>query len=419
MMYTQHALERALCGGRSLNIQSDVPFGLSEIDAAWLTGALREGGVLGEEEVTGFTHRIIGEETGFLGQVVILTLEYSHEDVDAPATMVLKIPTPLKNRVMGQTMGVYEKEIRFYRDLKQKLRIRTPQHYYSALSAVDDPEMVRERLGKLQQLPVSVVAMMTVLVRWFFSLRPRRYVLLIEDVSRYRLGDQLGGCSEGDVRAALNAMAKLHSQFWDSEELDSLTWIQPVNLTTKIMHMVYMQSVGKYRKAHEKNLSARQVRLLDWLKENGLRLTETLSQNPKTLIHGDFRLDNLCFDDDRGEALVLDWQNMLAGSAALDLSYFLSAALPFDTSEEKVNELIEHYRQRLTEEGVEISPERIRWLYDVGMLAMLHRIAPILFQETLELGSDRGPEVMQMWVDKTYARLERIDFEGILDRIPN
>ena len=119
-----------------------------------------------------------------------------------------------------------------------------------------------------------------------------------------------------------------------------------------------------------------------------------------------------------GEALVLDWQTMVTGSGGMDLAYFLSNALPLETTEERVNELIEHYRQVLAEEGVEISFERLRWLYELGMLSMLQKIAPILFQEQLELGSERGPEVMQGWVDKTYKRLEPVQYAGILQREP-
>ena len=80
--------------------------------------------------------------------------------------------------------------------------------------------------------------------------------------------------------------------------------------------------------------------------------------------------------------------------------------------------MIEHYRQALIREGVEVTKDQLRWMYELGMLSMLQRIAPILFQEMLELGSDRGPELMQGWIDKTYKRLEDVDFEHILERVP-
>jgi thiamine kinase-like enzyme len=401
-----------------MKILKNVPFSREEIDPAWLTSALRDSGVIAEEEVVDVTHRVIGEEAGFLGEVAILNLKYSDPASTAPASMVLKIPTALKNRVMGQLMGVYEKEIRFYNQLQPELSIRSPRHYYSALSAADDPGVVLERLKKLDQQPIWVIALLAVVMRWLFGLMPRRYVLLIEDVSHHRLGDQSQDSSDDDVERALTTLARLHGQFWGSEALDKMSWISPVDLTGKLIEIANKQAIKKYREANAASLSDSQYKLLDWIEANGLELTALQGRHPRTLLHGDFRVDNLCFDDTAGEALVLDWQTMVAGSGGMDLAYFLSNALPLEASEERVNELIEFYRQGLAREGVEISFERLRWLYELGMLSMLQKIAPILFQEQLELGSERGPEVMQGWVNKTYRRLESVQYLDILARNP-
>lgn len=398
--------------------QSDIPFRLDEITADWLTKALRGNGLLKNAEVIKLTHRIIGQETGFLGLVVILEPTYSEVEADAPESLVLKIPTPLKNRRMGQSMGVYEKEIRFYRDLKSKLRVRTPTHFYSALNAFDDPDMVLERLRKLNRLPIPLIALLAVVVTWFIGLFPRRYVLLIEDVSHLRMGDQLNGCSENDVRRVLGAMATLHAQFWESEELTAMKWVAPIELTSKLIQLMYLQSVEKYKRASESHLTEREMALINWLKVNGVRLTEVQAMGPRTLLHGDFRLDNLCFDDATDEVLVMDWQTMTSGSAGMDLAYFLSAALPLETTEAEINSLIDYYRQRLKDHGVDVSMEQLRWQYEVGMLSMLHRIAPILFQEQLEIGTGRGPELMQGWIDKTFRKLEEVDFEHIFEKMP-
>jgi len=401
-----------------MKILKNVPFSREEIDPAWLTSALRDSGVIAEEEVVDVTHRVIGEEAGFLGEVAILNLKYSDPASTAPASMVLKIPTALKNRVMGQLMGVYEKEIRFYNQLQPELSIRSPRHYYSALSAADDPGVVLERLKKLDQQPIWVIALLAVVMRWLFGLMPRRYVLLIEDVSHHRLGDQSQDSSDDDVERALTTLARLHGQFWGSEALDKMSWISPVDLTGKLIEIANKQAIKKYREANAASLSDSQYKLLDWIEANGLELTALQGRHPRTLLHGDFRVDNLCFDDTVGEAIVLDWQTMVSGSGGMDLAYFLSNALPLEASEERVNELIEFYRQGLAREGVEISFERLRWLYELGMLSMLQKIAPIMFQEQLELGSERGPEVMQGWVNKTYRRLESVQYLDILARNP-
>ncbi len=400
-----------------VNIRKDVPFSLGEVDAGWLSTALTEAGLLKDETVTGFDHHVVGEETGFLGEIAILKPQYSG-DTQAPNTLVLKIPTPLKNRVMGQTMGAYEKEIRFYAGLRDDLNIRTPRYYYGAMSAADDPDVVLARLHKLREMPAWLVAILGLLVQWIFGLMPRRYALLIEDLSHLRLGDQQAGCSRTDRELAVKTMARLHAQFWDSDALTELKWVQPVDMTANILHLVYSQAVGKYRKANEDSLEPRQLRMLDWLDENGIRLNEVIGSEPRTLLHGDYRLDNLCFDDEKGELLLMDWQTLVSGSAGMDLAYFLSTAVPTGSPDAEIDDLISLYRTTLVEEGIEVSEGRIRWMYEVGMLATLHRIAPVMFQEHLEMGASRGPEIMNNWVEQIYEKLRDVDFEHILDNRP-
>jgi thiamine kinase-like enzyme len=213
-------------------------------------------------------------------------------------------------------------------------------------------------------------------------------------------------------------MATFHAQFWGSEELDRMTWIAPVAYTSKVIHSMYRQSAKKLKSANEGLLTDRQTRLIDWLYEHGIELSEAQGEHPRTLLHGDFRLDNICFDDGSDDVLLFDWQTMQSGSAGMDLAYFLSAAMPLGTSEDKIGELIEHYRQKLIDLGIEVSPERMRWQYDVGMLSNLHRIAPALYQDQIEFGKERGPEMINGWIDKTFGKLENIEFEGILDRKP-
>ena len=397
---------------------ADVPFCLDEIDADWLTQALREGGVLTDERVTDFSHKVIGEGAGFNGEVAILSLQYSQRPADAPESMVLKIPTALKNRVLGQTMGLYEKEIRFYRDLQPTLTLRTPRHYYSALDTFDDPDLVLERMEGLNRMPIWLISILSKVASFVIARTPRRYALLIEDLSGYRLGDQMDVCSDEDTRRVLVAMAKFHGQFWDSSTLSAMSWVAPVAVTSRIIQMMFLQSIDKYRSANADSLSDRQLTLIAWLKENGIALTEKMGEEPATLLHGDVRLDNVCFDDASDEVLLFDWQTMTRGPAGMDLAYFLSATVPAEASDSKISELIDFYHDQLGQAGVTISPARLRWQYEIGMLAMFHRILPTLFRDEMDLGAERGPQMMQAWVDKIFSRVEGIEFETVLDRVP-
>ena len=134
-----------------------------------------------------------------------------------------------------------------------------------------------------------------------------------------------------------------------------------------------------------------------------------------TLLHGDFRVDNLCFDDDAGEMLLLDWQTTMAGSYGLELAYFLSTAIPADAPSEKLDEMIEYYRHALDQRGIKIPAPDLRHEFNIGMVAIVHRISPILHQTQLELGTGRGPTIMQNWIDSAYKKVADVELESILE----
>lgn len=398
--------------------QSDVPYSLDDIDASWMTEALRDSGVLIDEEVTHITRRSIGEGTGFNGEVAILSLTYSDSTINAPASVVLKIPSASKNRVIGQTMGLYEKEIRAYRDLTHSLNVRTPRLYYSALDVADDPDVTLERLEGLNRMPMWLIALFTALARFLIARTPRHYVLIMEDLSRYRMGDQLKECSAEDIQCILRSMAHLHAQFWQRDDLQDMSWLIPSTAMSKIIQMMYLKAIAKYKSANAGKLSSRQIELIDWIKTNGIALTEAFGEEPQTVLHGDMRLDNFFFDDESGEAILMDWQLVGRGAAGLDLAYFLSASVPLNASEDDINHYIEYYRKHLRDNGVEISFRRLRWQYEVAMLTMLHRILPTLYQDQMDLGDDRGPQMIQEWVDKIFRKVENIQFDNILESRP-
>jgi hypothetical protein len=370
--------------------------------------------VLEGAAVTDFIMDVLGDQVGFNGEVVIIAPTYSPPSASAPASLVLKIPTASKNRIMGQTMGLYEKEIRFYRDLQPGLNIRTPRHYFSALDVADDPDVILERLRGMNRLPIWMIRGIVALANRFVSGNPRRYALLIEDLSGYRMGDQAAGCSDEDARHIVAAMARLHAQFWASETLDEKSWITPYAVTSRIMQMRFLQGVDQYLCDEGGSLTPARRDLIGWLRKNGIALTETFGDEPATLLHGDVRLDNICFDDATGEVVLFDWQTILAGPGASDLAYFISATLPGDADESQVDELIDVYHGELSQHGVDVSRDRLRWQYEVGMLTMLHRVLPTTYPDQMELDAGRGLPLLQAWISRIYNRLEQIDHERIL-----
>lgn len=395
-----------------------IPLSLDDLTPDYLTMALRQSGLLTRGRVTSFDSRVIGEGAGFMGDVVDLSLQYS-DDADADErAFVLKIPTASKNREIGQTLGVYEREIRFYREFQPHLSIRTPRHYFSAMNTRVEPETGLKAIRLLDRLPMWLIRILLPLINWANGRAEYHYVLLIEHLKKYRIGDQVAGCSDEESRRVLAAMARMHAQFRDNPVLDTYAWLVPYRYAAKPLQMMYRRATDPFKARYQDVLTPHARSLIDWLRDNYFSLMTALESRPSTLVHGDFRLDNLCFDDETGDVILFDWQTLGVSCGSIDLAYFLSAAISEDAPAGSVDELLEYYRQELGKQGVDVAPEVLRWEYDVGLLAMLHRLVPAEFQDMLDLGDGRGNEIIGTWMKRIMTHIEKVDAEALMRSVP-
>ena len=394
-------------------IKDELPSGLDDVSPLWLTSVLREAKILTSQQVVSFQPRVVGEGAGFLGEVIILDLEYD-SPTTAPTSMVLKMPTRSSNRRLGQALGVYEREIRFYSDLQPQVSIPTPIHYYSAVSAADDPAKGLQQINFLNKLPYWLLAILTLLATWLSGLVKRRYVLLIENIGHLRVGDQVNGCSEADTKRALNTMAKLHGQFWNSPIIENEGWIVPLALTGRFTHMMYLQSIEKFKTHNKHWLEPAQLVIFDWLKDNAVDVMNAVCDSPFTLIHGDFRLDNIGFDEGTDEVLLFDWQTILQGAPGFELAYFLSHA----SEAADARGFVDYYADQLRTQDIPVSRDWIHWQYNASLLLMLHRVAPATFQEMLQFGEERGATLMENWVKSIFEQLRDVNYIELLASKP-
>ncbi len=397
-----------------------IPLCLDDVTSDWLTAALRKGGLLNTGTVTGFRSKVVGQGVGFMGEVVLLTLEYSRSGESAPASVILKIPTSSNNRHVGQSMGIYEREIQFYTGLQSRIGIQTPTHFYSQMEISNDPEKALAAIRFINKLPLWMMWTLLRLANWLGSRKELGFVLLLENVGHLRSGDQVAGCSLADAQTVLATMANLHARFWNSPELESNAAIVPFELMINLSQVVFRRALPGYREQNEESLSNRDLDLISWLDNNGIELMQEVAKRPRSFLHGDFRLDNLFFDDAADEVVLLDWQTFFSGPVGIELAYFLSASLKNDDKAEsesrnEIADLLEFYRQQMSGKGIDISAEDLRWEYEAGLLVLLLRVIPAEYQDMLDLGEDRGHEIAITWINRIFQKLRTVDFKKILN----
>ena len=381
----------------------DIPLTLDEVTPQWLTEALGAN----EGRIIRFSSEVVGEGAGFLGDIVRITPE---TEAGTIRPLILKMPTATANRRIGQMLGVYEREVRFYRELQPKVSIRTPTPFHCDMDESDPARSLKD-LKLLKRLPVWLVKLLLPVVSRLAGNAGHRYVLLMEDLGPFRMGDQLSVCTQEDAMMAVAALAKLHADFFE-QDLSDYPWVIPFDLGARYLQIVMEKNYDEFCVRHQEIMSDQHRQILKWLLEHAEEFVRTIAQLPYTLLHGDYRPDNLCFDDERGELIVMDWQTLLQGPVGVDVAYFIASS-ELDVTE---NELLEHYVRTMADSGIRMSPARIRFEYEMGVLASLQRIM-LLGSDDVEFGEGRGPELLEQATLRFFKAAENINLDTLLQRV--
>lgn len=288
-----------------------------DADAAWMTAALRRAGVITTAAVTDVAFKPVGN--GLVGDSFRFGLTYDHETPGAPDSLVGKFaaqdPT---SKAAGVTLGLYAREVGFYRELASTVRISTPRPYVAEL----DPET-------------------------------QDFTLLLEDLGPARQGDQLTGCSVEDARTAMLEAAALHGPRWGDPTLADLVWLTSGAAANEMVVGMLGGVVAAFRERYAGVLEPEFMAVCEGLPQI-MPAVYADRAGPLTVQHGDFRLDNILFDVKGGARpmATLDWQTVGLGRGLTDVAYFLSAGLSLQARREHEAELVRLYHQALLGHGV-------------------------------------------------------------------
>ena len=288
--------------------------GGQEITADFLNRALAS--QLGATTVAAVETTPVG--TGQVSDSYRLTLTYDGP-AELPSTIIAKVPAAdAASRNAARAFRTYEIEASFYSQLASGLPVALARCYYAAYDAAPD-----------------------------------EYVVLLEDLAPALPGDQLAGLHPDDAAAAIRELAALHAAGWDSSELAALPWLNRSSPEgAALLAAVLTDLYPRFRERYAGLVEPGTLSLIeDFLPKLGSYLAAT--DEPRTIVHGDFRADNLLFGATR--PVVLDWQTASFGAGTADLSYFLASSLPVAARRRYEETLVRRYHAALTSRGAELS----------------------------------------------------------------
>ena len=316
------------------------------LTTAWLQAALGTG------PVAGFRIEQIG--TGQMSRNHRVSIDYESGADDGPGSVVLKTASPDEtSRGTGLRLGIYEREIRFYRELAPRLGGPLPVCHAAAF----EPER-----------------------GWF--------TLLLEDVAPAVQGDQIAGCTVDEARVAVHELARLHAPVFGNPELSVTPWLnQPNPLGQAVMAPLlgmFLERYGDRVSPEHQDVCRRFVASLDdWTADR---------RPPLGLVHGDYRLDNMMFGaaGARHRFVVVDWQTVGWGSAMTDVSYFLGASLKLEDRRASEQTLVGEYFEQLQAHGVRGLSWEECWLgyRRQSFLGLLMTVGPAVIVERTARGDD-------------------------------
>jgi len=392
-----------------------IPTRLEDVTAEWLSQALPGSSTHHAPEDLRVTFERIGQGVGLMGELARFRIDGSAADETQPERVIVKLPgADPGNRASGQMLGLYEREVRFYLELAGEVPVRTPRCFHAAFEpdpgARDD---VAELERSFARLPIWAMRALVRLGEWLAKRNPLGAVLVLEDLEELRAGDQLEGGSNADWAAAIDALAQLHAAGWEREAWLGRDWVARMRPNVKFNHALFSRQYSRLPKAWADRLGHDGRRLGDWLAGHGIELMETLTTAPDTLCHADYRLDNLFFDDDRGEVVVFDWQLPARSPGVLDLAYFLSGVMGPEVEAVAEEGWVRRYHDGLVGAGVAgYDWARCRADYHRARLATWQRC--IASASAVEPGDARGTAMLEAWWDRMHGRLGGVDPDAVL-----
>jgi hypothetical protein len=280
----------------------------ADLTAAWLTAAIGAG------DITDFTVERIG--TGQMSECYRVQPTYADTapSSDRPSTVVLKVAaTDPMSRQTGMTLGLYEREVCFYRDIAPRLQGPVSSCYHTGFDASSGI-----------------------------------FDVLLEDANPAVVGDEIRGATTAQAQIAVTELARLQGPLLGDATLADAPWLNrdtPINQALiAALHAGFVDRYGDQIAPQHRMVCERLVGGFD-----GYLAEEAAADRIHGLVHGDYRLDNMLFGADGAvrPLTVVDWQTVTWAPAMTDLAYFLGCALPVEDRREHYDALLDDYHRAL------------------------------------------------------------------------
>lgn len=340
-----------------------VPQSLDDVTAEWLADAF--GSPIDSIDV-----QPIAAGEGFMGQLARVGIESA--DAHVPSSVIVKLPTSDPGgKFIGEMMGVWHREHLFYRDVAEHMTINVPIAYVN----IAEPPC-----------------------------------LVLEDLAPAVVGDHVAGATLDQAQRAIDALAIHHAAWFEHPMLASLDWMPGLD-DPSVLTLKDTFAMG-WPMFLERFADELPDRCLAWCERFVEHIPTWIAghlDDPLTMTHGDFRLDNLFFFDD-GTIAVIDWQLCMRAPGQGDFVYFCANNLTVDMRRAHEQSLLARYVAGLHARGVPtdaVTVESVWQGYLEGLVFYAVSFGASLL--TIDPANERGAALFDALVRRTFAAVDDLD----------
>jgi hypothetical protein len=287
---------------------------IDELTPDWLTSTLRDAGRLTQGRVVEVDAQPIG--TGQMSRVLRLTPTYEDTSEGGPSSLIVKLASEDPGaRAAGNAMGFYEAEVRFYRDIAARVNAATPECHAATIDLVDGT-----------------------------------FTLLLADRMDLRVGDMVAGGTPDEADLVLAELTKLQAPTWNDPTLSASEWLSPIRW--RAFSETFPSALQPFLDRFGNALTDDEIAVCERIMPQAVSWLDAWAA-PIVVQHGDYRLDNMLFDDLSPSVTVFDWQTARVGPPLVDAGFYLGGCLAIEDRRKHENDLLRDYHQRLSAAGVD------------------------------------------------------------------
>lgn len=370
-----------------------IPRSADDVTAQWMQQALGAGRASELAPIKAITLEEIDARAGVMGTVLRCHITCAEPSPGIPDTVIVKLPgTNADNLRISRRLQMFRREYDYYTLAAPLSPVRSPALLYGD-----------------------------------FKGGGNRFVLVLEDLKEMQTLSQLEGASVAQARRALRTLARLHGTFWNRADQPPLNRIYDV-LAARRRASLQFAYLANLPPALERFGSLFSPAMRGLAEAYGPRIAAhigAVAAGPRTLIHGDARLDNILFPATPGEAetaaaragqeeiALIDWQVSGLSTPLYDAAYFLGSSVTTAVRRQVEREALAEYTEIIRAMGVEgFTLDQCWRLYRESTLGRL--LAAVLVCGGLDLGDTRSRAMAEVGLQRTLAAIEDLDADEFL-----